>query len=134
MHMQTYQTFYAAIEKPFFAPPEWLFGLAWGIIYPLMAITFVYLIYLWYKKEAEVSLIWIFLVNLFFNILFTPLQLGLESMWWATIDILIVLGTLVYFQVRAWRTSKLVFALMLPYLLWGAFATVLQITITFMNM
>lgn len=131
--MKTYQEFYQMIEKPFFAPPDWVFGVAWGIIYPLIAIAFVYLIYLILQKKVPLFLILILGVNMLANFLFTPLQLGLESLWPASIDILVILGTLLYFEYRVFKYSKIVFLLLLPYLLWGAFATVLQITITLTN-
>ncbi len=131
--MRTYPEFYQTIDKPFFAPPEWVFGIAWGGIYPLIAIALFYLAYLTFKRRVPRALILVFLVNLAANFLFTPLQLGLESLWPATIDILLILGTLLYLEYRVFRYSKLVFVLLLPYLLWGAFATVLQVTITLTN-
>ncbi len=131
--MRTYPEFYQSIDKPFFAPPEWVFGLAWGIIYPLIGIAFLYLVYLLYKKKVPVSLVIVFVVNLVANFLFTPLQLGIESLWPATLDIVVILGTLLYFEFKILRYSRIIFALMLPYLLWGAFATVLQVTITLTN-
>lgn len=131
--MQTYQQFYQSIEKPFFAPPDWVFGVAWSIIYPLIALAFVYALYLVSKKKLPAYLIGIFLVNIAANLLYTPIQLGLESLWPASLDILLILGTLVFFEYKVFRYSKLVFLLLLPYLLWGAFATILQLTITFTN-
>lgn len=131
--MKTYPEFYQSIEKPFFAPPEWAFGLAWGIIYPLIGIAFVYLAYLTWKKRVPASLIAVFAVNLIANFLFTPIQLGLAPLWPASIDILVILGTLLYLEWKLWRRSKILFLLLLPYLLWGAFATVLQLTITALN-
>jgi len=131
--MQTYATFYQSITKPFFAPPEWVFGLAWGIIYPLIVIAFVYFAYLLYRHHAPKELLWVFLANIIANILFTPIQLGLSSLWPAFIDILIVIGTLAYFQYRIIRYSKIIFILLLPYLLWGLFATILQVSIVILN-
>jgi len=132
--MQTYQEFYSGIEKPFFAPPDWLFGVAWGIIYPLIAIAFIYTLYLVFKKKnLPISLLWVFVVNLAANFLFTPIQLGLTALWPASLDILVVLVTLAFMEYKFFKLSKPIFYLLLPYLLWGAFATVLQLTITFTN-
>jgi len=131
--MQTYQEFYQAIEKPFFAPPNWLFGTAWGIIYPLITIAFIYTCVLVIRKKVPNSLLWVLIVNLIANALFTPIQLGLSALWPASLDILVVFGTLAFFEWKIWRHSKIAFFLLLPYLLWGAFATILQITITFIN-
>jgi len=128
-----YSTYYSSITKPFFSPPEWVFGLAWGVIYPLIAIAFIYFVYLLWKSRVPKPLLWVFLVNIIANIAFTPLQLILQSTLLATIDILIVLGTLAYFEYRILRYSRIVFLLLLPYLLWGVFATVLQIAILFLN-
>lgn len=131
--MRTYQEFYQSIEKPFFAPPDWAFGVAWGIIYPLIAIAGIYLGYLVYKNRAPKSLLVIFGINLIANFLFTPIQLGLDPLWPASLDILVILGTLVYLEYKIWSYSKIIFTLLLPYLLWGGFATVLQLTIMFTN-
>jgi len=131
--MNDYSAYYQSIAKPFFAPPEWAFGLAWGAIYPLIAVAFIYLIYLLYKKRAPAYLLYVFLVNLAANIAFTPIQLGLQNTLLATVDIYIVLGTLAFFEYKIYKRSKLIFFLLLPYLLWGAFATVLQTTILFIN-
>jgi len=128
-----YGTYYQSITKPFFAPPEWVFGLAWGIIYPLIAIAFAYFIFLVFKKRAPTSLIWLFAVNMLANLAFTPIQLGLGDTLLATFDILVVLGTLALFEYKIYRYSKIVFTLLLPYLLWGTFATVLQIAIVAIN-
>ncbi len=50
--MENYSTYYADIAKPFFAPEPWVFGAAWGIIYPLIVIAGCYTAYLFYKKKA----------------------------------------------------------------------------------
>ncbi len=131
--MRTYQEFYQSIQKPFFAPPDWAFGLAWGIIYPLIAIAFAYLAYLAWKKQVPEQLVGIFILNMAANLIFTPLQLGLESFWPASLDISVILITLIILEFKIWRYSKIIFFLLLPYLLWGAFATVLQFTIAILN-
>jgi tryptophan-rich sensory protein len=128
-----YAPFYASIVKPFFAPPGWVFGLAWGIIYPLILAAFVYLCVLVFKHKAPKRLLWVLIGNIIANLLFTPIQLGLSSLWPASVVILVILGTLVYIEWHVWRYSKAVFALLLPYLLWGAFAMTLQLSILFLN-
>jgi len=129
----SYQAYYASIEKPFFAPPEWVFGLAWGIIYPLIAVAFICLVYLAMRSRASWWLVALFFANIVANLLFTPFQLLFPSAPWATLDILIVLGTLIALVWLSWRYSKAVVFLLVPYLLWSAFATALQITIYAVN-
>lgn len=132
--MQNYQTYYAMIQKPFFAPEPWVFGFAWGIIYPLIAIAGVLTLYYWYSGRVDRTTVLLFLANIVANLAFTPVQLGLPETVWPTVAILLVLGTLVMLMKRLCaQNEKLIMLLLLPYLLWGAFATVLQITITTMN-
>jgi len=131
--MQDYQTYYSEIIKPFFAPEPWVFGLAWGIIYPLIAIAAVLMFFAWHKKELSVKLLYVFIVNMLANFAFTPLQLGFPEAPWATLDIFLVLVTLSYLEFHFWKNHKLIFFLLLPYLLWGGFATILQTTIYVLN-
>jgi len=131
--MRTYQDFYQSIVRPDWAPPPWLFGVAWGIIYPLFAVTTLLTLLRASKGRVPWSMVWLLVANWVANLLFTPIQLGLEPLWPASVCILVVLATLVAFEWKAWRYYRLAFWLMVPYLAWGLFATVLQLTITFTN-
>lgn len=131
--MTTYPEFYARLVLPPWAPPAWLFGVAWAVIYPLFGIATVYTVYLAYRGRASWGLVWLLASNWAANLLFTPVQLGLEPLWPASVVILVVLGTLAAFQRRAWRECRPAFWLLLPYLAWGLYATALQLTITFTN-
>lgn len=128
-----YQTFYASIDKPFFAPEPWVFGLAWGIIYPLIAVAFLYTLYLFWKGKLAWGIVGIFILNLIANFAFTPLQLNFPNQIYATLNIAVVLVSLSMLQWYFYKHSKPLFLLLLPYLLWGAFATVLQTAIYLMN-
>lgn len=131
--MQDYGVWYNALALPFFAPPQWAFSVAWGIIYPLIAIA---LVLTWVKvRRGEVphSLLWLFFLNMGANLIFTWVQFGLRSNVLAALDILVIVGTLALFQYRIYAHSKTIFWLLVPYLLWGAFALILQISITYLN-
>ena len=128
-----YRDWYGSLEKPFFAPPEWLFGTAWGIIYPLIIIALVWTLVLWRKNKVSGGFVGLFGANIIANLAFTPLILGTLNNMVGTVSILAVIGTLIALQWRAWRLSKPVFWLLVPYVAWGSFATVLQITITALN-
>lgn len=119
--------------QPSFAPPAWLFGPVWTILYILIAISFGYVAYLYYKKKISWVILLPFVLNLFFNILFTPIQFGLSSLWLATIDILLVLGTLIWSMAAIYPYAKWVTFINIPYALWVGFATVLQISIFVLN-
>lgn len=128
-----YSTFYQIIAKPSFAPPSWVFGFAWGIIYPLIAIAGILLIIYAIRGTIPWYLVVLFGINILSNFSFTPLQLNFVNLLPATLDILVVVGTLFALILLVFPYNKVIFALLLPYLGWGLFATVLQVTIGFMN-
>lgn len=134
--MNTYN-WYSQIIKPSWSPPAWLFGPVWTVLYTIIAITFVTVFY----KAITGKLAWIvalpFALNLIFNFAFTPLQFGLKNNLLASIDILFVLGTLIWALWSLWQASSdlrwIVYA-NIPYLIWVSFATILQLTITYLNL
>ena len=74
--------------------------------------------------------------NLVFNFAFTPLQFGLKNNFLASVDILLVSGTLIWALVVLWYNStelRWVLYANIPYLFWVLFATFLQLTITYLN-
>ena len=138
---------YSTLVKPSWAPPSWLFGPVWTVLYAIIAVTFGTVFY----KAVTGKLPWIvalpFALNLIFNFSFTYFQFGLNGSMGspqgnnllASIDILLVLGTLIWALVAiypygkgSWSLSA-VWRTNIPYLLWVSFATVLQLTITYLN-
>lgn len=75
-----------------------------------------------------------FILNLLFNFAFTPLQFGLRSNLLAAVDVILILLTLVWSLVSIWPRIMWVALVNLPYLAWVSFATVLQLTITSLNL
>ena len=74
-----------------------------------------------------------FILNLIFNFAFTPIQFGLKNNLLAGVDIILVLGTLIWGMVAIYPHKKWVTYIQIPYLLWVSFATVLQFTVTYLN-
>lgn len=130
--MENYE-WYQTLVRPTWAPPAWLFGPVWSVLYLLIAISFGFVLYQWVNKKLNGRIALPFVLNLVFNGLFTPLQFGLQSPVLATIDILLVAGTLVWAMVVIWKHYRWVALMNIPYLAWVLFATVLQITITVIN-
>lgn len=128
-----YMTQYADFVRPSWAPPAWIFGPVWTVLYILIGISFGYMIYKWAKGKVSSNMIMPFLLNLMFNFAFTPIQFGLMNMPLATIDILLVLVTLIWAMRVAWKKYRWVALMNIPYLLWVSFATVLQITVFTLN-
>ena len=130
--METYN-WYQALIKPEWAPPSWLFGPVWSILYVIIAITFIYVIVLFFKGKIPFIVFLPFILNIIFNLAFTPLQFGLQSNILAGIDILLVLGTLIWLMVAIFPYAQFVAFANIPYLAWVSFATSLQLTITYLN-
>lgn len=124
---------YASLVKPSWAPPSWLFGPVWTVLYALIAISFGYVFYLFIKKRIGFAVFLPFLLNLGFNLAFSPIQFGLQNNLLAMVDIFCVLGTLVWALLAIRRHAKWVALINVPYLLWVCFATVLQVSITVLN-
>lgn len=85
------------------------------------------------KKTIPLPVAVPFALNLIFNFAFTPLQFGLQNNLLAAIDILLVLGTLIWAMIAIYPYARWITYIQIPYLLWVSFATVLQLTITYLN-
>lgn len=133
--MNTYN-WYSQLIKPTWAPPSWLFGPVWTVLYVIIAVTYGTVFYKAFTGKLSWMVALPFALNLIFNLAFTPIQFGLKNNLLAALDILLVVGTLIWALVAVWRASpdlRWVVYANIPYLLWGTFATVLQMSITFLN-
>lgn len=123
---------YAGLAKPSWNPPGELFGPVWTLLYAMMAVA-AWLV--WREggwKAQKPALRW-YLVQWALNALWTPIFFGLHRPGLAFVEILIldlaVLATLMAF----WRVRQAAGLLLVPYALWVAFATVLNVTIWRLN-
>jgi tryptophan-rich sensory protein len=129
---ETYN-WYSQLTKPSWAPPSWLFGPVWTILYTIIAITFGIVFYNTFTGKLSWIVALPFALNLVFNFAFTPLQFGLKNNALATIDILLVFVTIIWAFVVVWPHTRYIVYANIPYLLWVSFATILQISITYLN-
>jgi len=130
--MENY-SWYQQLIKPSFAPPAWIFGPVWTVLYIVIFISFGTVFYKVFNKQLSLVVLLPFILNLVFNFAFTPLQFGLKSNLLAAIDILLVLGTLVWLMVSIYSEIRWVSLINIPYLMWVSFATILQLTVTYLN-
>lgn len=124
---------YGQLDKPFFAPPGWLFGPVWTALYIVIAVSFGWVLVQYLRKRVPFALLLPFIANIVFNAAFTPIQFGLQNNLLASVDIVLVLATLVWAMAAVWRRARWVALVNIPYLLWVSFATVLQFSITWLN-
>jgi tryptophan-rich sensory protein len=124
---------YSKLIKPPWAPPSWIFGPVWTFLYILIAISYGKIFIMTAQKEISWTITLFFVLNLLFNFAFTPLQFGLKSNLLASIDIILILVTLIWSMTAIWSLVPWVTYINIPYLLWVSFATFLQLTLTYYN-
>ncbi len=130
------QEWYAQLIKPSWSPPAWLFGPVWTVLYAIILVSFSTVFYKAFTKQIPWLVALPFALNLVFNFAFTPIQFGLKNNLLASLDILLVLSTLIWALAAIWHAApelRWVVYANVPYLLWASFATVLQLTITYLN-
>jgi tryptophan-rich sensory protein len=131
--MSNSYNWYSTLVRPTWSPPSWIFGPVWTVLYILIAYSFGTVFYKVIKGDLPAIVALPFVLNLIFNFAFTPLQFGLKNNLLAMIDILLVLATLVWAMYTIWPYMRSIVYINIPYLVWVSFATVLQITITYLN-
>jgi benzodiazapine receptor len=119
--------FYQQLTRPGWAPPAWLFAPVWGLLYLLIGIA-AWLVWRTHGFRAAGRALYLFLIQLAANALWTWLFFAWQQGALAFVEILIlwalILGTVVAF----WRVRPLAGALLLPYLAWVTFASALTFT------
>lgn len=124
--------FYKNLNKPFFAPPGFLFAIIWPILYILIAIS----IYKVYDKNSfsetrryNEALI----INYFSNQIFSFLFFTIKSPFFALIDTIIVLISSLYLYLETKELDEDSSKYLIPYIIWNVFASILIISIFFLN-
>ena len=125
------QTWYATLNKPFFQPPRWLFGPVWTILFLIMGIS-LYLLWTKKKNMTDQKFQW-FWVQLGLNVLWSIIFFGLENPGWALVEIL-GLWWAIRRTIRDFSgENETAGRLLIPYLAWVSFATLLNAAVWLMN-
>ena len=124
---------YKQLTKPSWAPPARLFGPVWTVLYIGIVITFGSAAYMFAESQISWLVLLPFMLNIVFNVAFTPLQFALRNNYLALADIILVLLTLVWALLIILPFAPWISWVNIPYLLWVTFATVLQSSITWLN-
>lgn len=121
------KTWYPTLTKPFFNPPNWIFGPVWTTLYFLMGVS-LYLV--WKKKKTELKWFWI---QLILNSLWSVTFFGLKNLIAAFI-IIISLWISIFLTIDAFtKINKTSAYLLYPYLAWVSFALILNLSIVILN-
>ena len=125
-------SWYETLVKPAWTPPNWLFGPVWTALYIMIAVS-GWLIW----RQAETShvrlALIVFAAQLALNSLWSWLFFGLQRPDLALIDILLLEGAIAWMIVLFWPLSRLAGALLIPYLIWVSFATLLNAALWRLN-
>jgi translocator protein len=120
---------YAALAKPSFNPPNWIFGPVWTTLYFMIAYAGWLL---WLQNRNSLSMkLWFLALGL--NFLWSPTFFGAENTGLALIVILALLATLVFYLAATWRVNNRAALLFLPYMAWVSFASLLNAAIFQLN-
>jgi benzodiazapine receptor len=122
---------YAILNKPTWSPPGWLFGPVWTLLYTMMGVS-AWMVWKG-RGDAHRRPIIVFLIQLALNAIWTPLFFGARQIGMAFIEIIVlwfaILATIIAFR----RVSTTAAWLLIPYLLWVTFASVLNGALWWMN-
>jgi tryptophan-rich sensory protein len=120
---------YAQLTKPTFNPPSWLFAPVWTAIYILIAFAGWRT---WHRDRAGWSMMF-WWAQLFLNLLWPPAFFLARRIDLALAVILLLLLIIAGFIATSWRQDRMTAWLFAPYAAWVAFATLLNVSIYFLN-
>ena len=121
---------YAALQKPWFTPPNWLFAPVWLILYFLMGAT-LYL--LWGKRPQSDAALTAFGVQLLFNVAWSAVFFGAHAIFYGFVVIAALWAGIVVTLVLSYPVSRSAAALVVPYILWVTIASMLNYYIWVLN-
>ena len=124
---------YAHLNKPFFTPPNWVFGPAWTVLYLLMAFSAALVWQKGFAKPLVKIALALYLLQLILNGLWMPLFFGLKMPLLAFFEIVLLWSAIILTIVSFARVSKPAVLLLLPYIAWTSFAAVLNFSLWLLN-
>jgi len=125
-------TWYKTLNKPFFTPPDWIFGPVWISLFILMGIS---LFIIWRRQDhPRFKLILVFfLIQLIFNILWSAAFFGLRSPLLGLVDIVLLWVAILLTIQHCMKISSMAGLLLLPNMIWVSFAAALNFSLWILN-
>lgn len=125
-------TWFDALEKPAIYPPPALFGIVWTVLYAMMGFALALVGSAWGARGRGAAVV-VFVLQFVVNLAWSPLFFGMKQITGALIVIAILDALVLLTLVLFWRIRKLAGALLLPYLAWILFATLLNYQFLVLN-
>ena len=122
-----------SLLKPSWQPPDWLFGPAWTVIFALATVSAVYA---WRNADSRgqrESVVGLFALNGFLNVLWSLLFFAWRRPDWALIEVAFLWLSILLPIIMFWRLAKPASLYLVPYLLWVSFAAFLNLTVVRLN-
>ncbi len=126
------ESWYSKLNKPSFNPPNWIFGPVWTLLYILMGVS-VYLIWTSGSSSSSTLAITFFLIQLLLNFLWSFLFFYFKNRFIACIEILLLLVMIIITTIQFYPISTTAALLLIPYIFWVGFATILNFSIWWLN-
>ena len=123
------QSTYRALELPPYAPPSWLFGPVWSLLYVMIGIAG----WLLWRAGGWDRVMWLWVVQLVLNLGWTPLFFAADMYVVALVEIVLLAGAVALLIAWSWHRSRVAAWLLVPYLAWVCFATALNAGIVVLN-
>jgi len=129
--MSSIPTWYATLNKPWFSPPNWVFGPVWVTLFTLMGIS---LYFVWDKGAKNVRTpLTIFGIQLVLNVVWSFLFFGLLSPFYGFIEIILLWIAILATIISFYKVSKKAAYLLIPYIVWVSIAASLNYFILVLN-
>ena len=124
-------TWYVTVHKPFFNPPNWIFGPVWTVLYTLMSVSLYLMIKSSHPEKSKA--LWLFFIQLALNALWSFLFFQYHVLLVSLMEIILMLLTMVGFTIIAYRINKTASYCFIPYIAWVSFAALLNASIWYLN-
>ena len=123
------EPWYSQIIQPSFSPPSWVFGPVWTTLYVLMSMA----VWTHWVNFKEKKILAIYFTHIFFNSIWSIIFFGFHQILLALLNLLIILIFIIWLMKIYYKSNKLSFLLMTPYLLWSCYALLLNASIFYLN-
>ncbi|WP_168801115.1 TspO/MBR family protein [Rhizobium rhizophilum] len=120
---------FQSLEKPFFNPPSWLFGPVWTTLYVLIGVAGARI----WQREPKSAAMQLWFAQMAFNLMWSPAFFGLQNPELGLVVIIGMLVTIIAFMVKARPIDRISTLLFVPYLAWVSCASLLNLSIAWLN-
>ncbi len=127
-----YFTWYDTLHKPYFTPPSYVFPIVWTFLYISIILALIFFMKDGFKEGKSMPF-YIYLVQMFLNLAWSPVFFGMHKMEYALAIVVLMTALTFIIIVEFYKFSKIASYLMMPYVAWLFFATYLNSAFIWMN-